>query len=212
MPLDRSDFLVYAVTDRFWSDDDDHFFQQIQDAALAGVRIFQLREKALPPDQLLDLARRFVRLCRNLNVFSIINDFPEIARDSEADGVHVGQADSDVSRARMILGPNKIIGVSTHSVREALDAQKNGADYLGVGAAFPSATKLNASAVSFDTIRAVAHAVRIPVVAIGGISAHNISQLKNCGLAGVAVVSAIFAQQDVSSAASDLFRLAHDFL
>ena len=207
MKLNENDFRVYAVTDRSWCEGEEAFFRQIRDAASGGVRVFQLREKNLSPECLLALAGRFTALCKELNVISIINDFPEVARACGADGVHVGQADLAVSQAREILGPGKIIGVSTHSVQEALAAQENGADYLGVGAAFSTATKSNARTVSKDIIRGVAEAVRIPVVAIGGVSCENILQLKGCGLAGVAVVSAIFAQPDVKTAAENLIRL-----
>ena len=125
-----------------------------------------------------------------------------------ADGVHVGQSDLAAGRAREVLGPDKLIGVSAHSVEEALAAQAAGADYLGVGAAFVTGTKADAAPISRDTIRAITEAVDIPVVAIGGISRDNITELAGCGLDGVAVVSALFAQKDVKAAAKELYALS----
>ncbi|MCI8810921.1 MAG: thiamine phosphate synthase [Oscillibacter sp.] len=210
MKLLHEDFRVYAVTDHTWAADDVAFFQQIRDAAAGGVRVFQLREKNVGAERLLELAVRFTALCRELGVISIINDLPETALLCGADGVHVGQDDLDVIQARRILGPDKMIGVSAHSVEEALRAQENGADYLGVGAAFITATKSNAKPISKETISAITRAVHIPVVAIGGVNPKNVFQLKDCGLAGVAVVSAIFAQPDARQAAQTLAQLCTD--
>ena len=153
-------------------------------------------------------AERFVALCRRKGVISIINDNVEIAARTGADGVHVGQEDLEAGRARALLGPDRIIGVSAHNVEEALAAQAAGADYLGTGAAFVTGTKTDAKPISRETIRAVTAAVDIPVVAIGGISRDNVLELKDCGLDGVAVVSALFAQPDVKAAAEELRRLS----
>ena len=201
---------LYAVTDRAWAADDDAFFRQIADAIDGGSAFVQLREKHLQGGDLLALARRFVALCREKGVVSIINDSPELAAAVGADGVHVGQEDLECSRARALLGPDKIVGVSAHSVEEALRAQAAGADYLGVGAAFVTGTKTDARPISRETIRAITAAVDIPVVAIGGVSRDNLPALKGCGLAGVAVVSALFAQKDVRAAAEELLALSRE--
>ena len=165
---------------------------------------------AARPEVAIPLYEKFVALCREKGAVSIINDNVEIAAQTGADGVHVGQEDLEAGRARELLGPDKLIGVSAHSVEEALAAQAAGADYLGVGAAFVTGTKTDAKPISRETIRAITAAVDIPVVAIGGISHDKILELKNCGLDGVAVVSALFAQADVKAAAEELLRLSEE--
>lgn len=199
---------LYAVTDRAWAADEDAFFRQIEAAVSGGAKIVQLREKHLDGAAFLAEAKRFTTLCRRLGAVSIINDSVEIALESGADGVHVGQSDLEAGRARALLGPDKIIGVSAHSRSEALRAQAAGADYLGVGAAFTTGTKTDAKPISRETIRAVTAAVDIPVAAIGGVSRENILELRGLGLAGVAVVSGIFAQKDVRAAAWELLELS----
>ena len=150
---------------------------------------------------------RFTDLCRRRGAVSIINDRVDIALACGAGGVHVGQGDLEAAAARQALGPDKILGVSAHSVEEALRAQAAGADYLGVGAAFATGTKADAKPITRQTIRSITAAVDIPVVAIGGITRENILELRGCGLAGAAVVSALFAQTDVRAAAAELRRL-----
>ena len=205
----RSEQLrLYAVTDRAWAADTDAFFAQIQAAIDGGAAFVQLREKHLGQDDFLAEARRFVALCREKGAVSIINDNVEIAAEVGADGVHVGQEDLACGRARAILGPDKIIGVSAHNVDEALAAQAAGADYLGVGAAFVSHTKGDAKPIAAEAMAAITAAVDIPVVAIGGITRENLPTLAGRGLDGVAVVSALFAQKDVRAAAAELRRLA----
>ncbi len=199
---------LYAVTDRAWAKDEDEFFSQIAAAIDGGARFVQLREKHLNREAFLAEAERFVALCREKRAVSIINDDVEIAAETGADGVHVGQEDLACGRARAILGPDKIIGVSAHNPEEALAAQAAGADYLGVGAAFASHTKGEAKPISAEGMSAVTAAVSIPAVAIGGITRENIDLLAGRGLAGVAVVSALFAQPDVRAAAEELRRLA----
>ena len=199
---------LYAVTDRAWAADEDAFLAQVEDAVDGGATFVQLREKHLNDEAFLAEAERFVALCRRKGVVSIINDNVGIAAKTGADGVHVGQEDLAAGRARELLGPDKIIGVSAHNAEEARAAQAAGADYLGVGAAFVTGTKTDAKPISRDTIRAVTAAVDIPVVAIGGISRDNILELAGCGLDGVAVVSALFAQPDVKAAAEEMLRLS----
>ena len=201
---------LYAVTDRAWAADEEAFWDQVRAAIAGGATMVQLREKHLAEDAFLAEAERFVALCREAGVISIINDNVDIAVKTGADGVHVGQEDLAAGRARELLGPDKIIGVSAHNAEEARAAQTAGADYLGVGAAFVTGTKADAKPISRDTSRAVTAAVDIPVVAIGGISHDNVLELAGCGLDGVAVVSALFAQPDVKAAAQELRVLAED--
>ena len=199
---------LYAVTDRARAADEDDFFRQIEAAIRGGAAIVQLREKRLEGDALLALARRFTELCRRMGAVSIINDRPDIALAAGADGVHVGQRDLAAGRARALLGPGKILGVSAHSPEEALRAQAAGADYLGVGAAFVTGSKTDARPIPRETIRAVTAAVDIPAVAIGGVNLENILELEGLGLAGVAVISGIFGQEDPEEAARKLKALA----
>ena len=201
---------LYAVTDRAWSPDTEDFFRRIGAAIDGGATFVQLREKHMSRENFLDEARRFVALCRSRGVVSIINDNVEIAIEVGADGVHVGQSDLACARARALLGPDKIIGVSAHNADEALAAQAAGADYLGVGAAFVTGTKADAKPITRETLRAVTAAVEIPAVAIGGITRENLLQLKGCGLQGVAVVSALFGQPDVKAAAAELLALSEE--
>ena len=208
MRVQPQQLRLYAVTDRAWAADTDAFFAQIEAAIDGGAAFVQLREKHLGQDDFLAEARRFVALCREKGAVSIINDNVEIAAEVGADGVHVGQEDLACGRARAILGPDKIIGVSAHNVEEALAAQAAGADYLGVGAAFVSHTKGDAKPIAAETMAAITAAVDIPVVAIGGITRENLPTLAGRGLDGVAVVSALFAQKDVRAAAAELRRLA----
>ena len=210
MKLNGSQLRLYAVTDRAWAADEDALMDQIAAAIDGGAGIVQLREKHLDHDAFLKEAKRFVALCREKGAVSIINDDVDIALAADADGVHVGQEDLAAGRAREVLGPDKILGVSAHNVDEALAAQAAGADYLGVGAAFVTGTKTDAKPITRETIRAVTAAVEIPAVAIGGITRENLPQLSGCGLAGVAVVSALFAQSDVKAAAAELLALSEE--
>ena len=168
----------------------------------------QLRDKDCSPAELLAETRALAALCHTRGVPFVVDDDVEVALASGADGVHVGQSDMVARRARALLGPDKILGVSAHNVAEALAAQADGADYLGCGAAFVTGTKLDAHPVTAETMTAVTHAVTIPVVAIGGIDAGNILQLQGRGLAGVAVVSAIFSAHDPAQASRELRALS----
>ena len=208
MNIQREDLRLYAVTDRAWAADGDALMDQIEAAVRGGVRVVQLREKGLDRAAFLAEARRFTALCRRLGVAGIINDSVEIALASGADGVHVGQSDLEAGRARELLGPDKIVGVSAHSPEEARRAREAGADYLGCGAAFVTGTKADARPISRETIRTVTAAAGIPVVAIGGISRENILELKDLGLSGVAVASGIFGQRDAEAAARELLELS----
>lgn len=210
MKIDAKRLRLYAVTDRAWAGGTEGLLRQVAEAIDGGAGIVQLREKHLGQADFLAEAERFVALCREKGAVSIINDNVDIAAQVGADGVHIGQEDLEAGRARQMLGPDKVIGVSAHSVAEALAAQAAGADYLGVGAAFVTGTKTDAKPISRETIRAITAAVDIPVVAIGGISRDNILELRDCGLDGVAVVSALFAQTDVKAAAEELLRRSEE--
>ena len=207
MKLEPSRLRLYAVTDRTWLRGGT-LADAVAAALRGGATLVQLREKTLDPADLLSEARQLTALCRAHGVPLVVDDNVEIALAAGADGVHVGQSDMAARRARALLGPDRILGVSAHNAAEALAAQADGADYLGCGAAFVTGTKLDAHPVSAETMRAVTAAVDIPVVAIGGIDAGNILQLQGRGLAGVAVVSGIFAQPDLTAAARELYTLA----
>ena len=199
--------LVYAVTDRTWLNGNT-LEQQVEQAIKGGATLIQLREKELSYTAFLEQAIQLKKVTDKYHIPLIINDNVDVAKAVNAEGVHVGQKDMEAGAVRQKLGENKIIGVSVQTVEQALLAQKQGADYLGVGAVFSTSTKLDASEVSFETLQKICDAVSIPVVAIGGINAQNIMQLKNSGIDGVAVVSAIFAQKDILQATKELTNLA----
>lgn len=203
MNLTKESLRLYAVTDRSWLGGAG-LETQVEAALRGGATFIQLREKDLPAADFLREAVILRGLCARYRVPFVINDNVEIARQSHADGVHVGQSDMAAARARDILGPDKIIGVSATTVAEALLAEKQGADYLGVGAVFPTASKADAAAVPLPVLRDICQAVSIPVIAIGGISPENVSQLAGTGIVGIAVISAIFAQRDITAATRDL--------
>ena len=205
MNFDRDSLLLYAVTDRAWLKGQT-LAQQVEQALLGGATMVQLREKQLDLPHFRREALEIQALCRRYGVPFLINDNVDLALDIGADGVHVGQEDM----VRQKLGPGKILGVSAHSPEEALRAQAAGADYLGAGAVFHTGTKSNVSTLSYDTLRDICAAVKIPVVAIGGISEGNILQLKGTGIAGAAVVSALFGQPDIQAAAQHMRKLAEE--
>ena len=211
MNCDKKDLLLYAVTDRAWLGDKT-LAQQVEESLKGGATMVQLREKHLDRETFKTEALELKELCRRYSVPLIINDNVELALEIGADGVHVGQEDLEAGRARALLGPDKILGVSAHSVEEALRAQEAGADYLGAGAVFPTGTKDDVSVLPYERLKDICAAVDIPVVAIGGIGTHNILQLSSSGVAGVAVVSAIYAQPDVERAARELKALAEEMV
>lgn len=186
--------------------------QQVEGVLKGGATMVQLREKHLSHEQFLAEALEIKALCRRYGVPFLINDDVDLALEVDADGVHVGQEDMEAGRARQRLGPDKIIGVSAHNVSEALRAQAAGADYLGAGAVFPTGTKGDVTALSYEALRDICQSVSIPVVAIGGIGPDNISVLAGSGIHGVAVVSALFAQPDPEGAARRLRALAEELV
>lgn len=208
MKLDKKDLLLYAVTDRHWLDGR-RLYDDVKKSLDGGASFIQLREKHLNDKDFLDEAIELQALCSKYNVPFVINDNVEIALKINADGVHVGQSDMEAGDVRKKLGPDKIIGVSAQTVEQALLAQKHGADYLGVGAVFPTGSKDDAEDVDFNTLKAICKAVTIPVIAIGGITRENIAELRGSGICGVAVISAIYAQKDIENAARSLKAAAY---
>ena len=207
MKLTNEMLRLYAVTDRAWLRGRT-FLEQVEDALRGGATMVQLREKTLDEDAFLREAIALAKLCHRYGVPLLINDNVEIARRSGADGVHVGQEDMAAEEVRDILGSDMIVGVTAKTVEQALRAQDAGADYLGSGAVFGSSTKLNAKPMTRETLSAITHAVSIPVVAIGGIHSGNILELAGTGIAGVAVVSGIFAAENIEEECRLLRRLA----
>lgn len=203
MNCTKEELLLYAVTDRSWLHGRT-LKEQVKEALDGGVTFLQLREKHIDSGLFLQEAQELKDLCKQYQVPFVINDDVELALKVDADGVHVGQSDMKAGDVRKKLGKDKIIGVSAQTVEQAVMAEKHGADYLGVGAVFPTSSKDDAQEVDYETLKAICQAVQIPVIAIGGINAQNVERLKGSGIYGVAVISAIFAQEDIKEAAKEL--------
>lgn len=204
----RRDLLLYAVTDRSWLGGRS-LESVVREAILGGATFVQFREKKFSganfaEEKILEEASAIKNLCDEFKVPFVVNDDVLLAKKIDADGAHIGQGDMPLERAREILGENKIIGVSAQNVEQAILAQRRGADYLGVGAIFQTQSKGDAQSVSIETLRSICEAVEIPVVAIGGINCENVSRLEKSGIAGVSVISAIFAADDIRAAAAAL--------
>jgi thiamine-phosphate pyrophosphorylase len=199
--------LLYVVTDQAWLGEHS-LAGQVEKTIKGGATFIQLREKNLVNDEFLNEAKQIKEITDAYRVPFVINDNIEIAIACDADGIHIGQEDMPVATARKIIGDNKILGVSVQTVEQAVKAEQDGADYLGVGAVFTTSTKLDADALSFDTLQDICKSVSIPVVAIGGINEKNILQLHGTGVDGVAVVSAIFAKPDLTHASQELLALS----
>ena len=206
--MKKEDLLLYAITDRYWLNGR-RLVDDVEKSLKGGATFMQLREKELDEKTFREEAVELKALCKKYNVPFVINDNVQIAKDVDADGVHIGQEDMYSGEARRVLGPDKIIGVSVQTVEMALEAERNGADYLGVGAMWATSTK-DADVVSFDTLRDICAAVKIPVVAIGGIKESNAAELKGTGIAGISVISAIFAADDIEKATRDLLKICKD--
>ena len=202
---------LYAVTDRAWVGKQS-LYEQVEDALKGGVTCVQLREKELPYDSFLSEAKEISALCSQYGVPFFVNDNAAIAMACGADGIHVGQEDLDAVQVRRLVGSGMMIGVSVHSVEEAFDAVRNGADYLGVGAMFSTATKADADVLTLETLRDICAAVEIPVVAIGGICEGNIGKLSGTGVDGVALVSAIFGADDIEKECRQLRKLSEQMV
>ena len=211
MKCDKKDLLLYAVTDRHWLNGET-LYSQVEKTLEGGTTFVQLREKDLDEEHFLEEAKEIKELCGRYHVPFVINDNVEIALAMDADGVHVGQSDMEAGDVRAKLGPDKIIGVSAQSVEQAVLAEKRGADYLGVGAVFHTDSKADAADVSHETLKAICESVHIPVIAIGGISRDNVSELAGTGICGIAVISAIFAQKDIKNATKELKILTEEMV
>lgn len=204
----RRAMLLYAVTDRAWLKEGETLPEVVETVLENGATFLQLREKDLDTENFLTEAESLRALCAAHHVPFVVNDSVEIALQCGADGVHVGQSDIRGRDIRALIGPEKILGISAGTVEEAVAAERAGADYIGVGAVFPTGTKQNAGSISRLQLRAIADAVSIPVVAIGGIRLENVHQLSGCGADGIAVVSAIFAAEDPGAATAKLRQCA----
>ena len=211
MKCDKKAMLLYAVTDRAWVGKQS-LYEQVESALKGGVTCVQLREKELDEDSFLKEAMEISALCKQYGVPFFVNDNVDIAIKCHADGIHVGQEDMEAAQVRQRVGDDMIIGVSVHSVEEALEAVKNGADCLGLGAVFSTSTKTDVDLLPRETLRDICAAVDIPVVAIGGINKSNISELAGTGIDGVALVSAIFAADDIESECRLLRKLSEDMV
>ena len=210
MKLNRKDLILYAVTDRAWLNGRT-LVQDVTSAIKGGATLIQLREKNLTHEEFKAEALEIQTLCKNFNVPLIINDDVELAKEINADGIHVGQSDMEAGNVRKLIGPEKILGVSVFTPEEAVLAESKGADYLGAGAVFHTGSKSDAVDITHETLKEICSAVKIPVVAIGGISLNNLNELEGAGIAGVAVISAIFAAQNIEQAARDLRSNAEKF-
>ena len=211
MRCDKRHMLLYAVTDRAWVGKQT-LYQQVEAALKGGVTCVQLREKELGEAAFLQEAKDICALCRRYGVPFIVNDNVDIAIACGADGIHVGQEDMEAGAVRRQVGEDMTLGVSVHTVEEAQQAVQDGADYLGLGAVFPTSTKTDADQMSGDMLQAICKAVEVPVVAIGGINRSNLLRLSGSGVNGVALVSAIFSAQDIEGACRELRALSEEMV
>ena len=207
MKCDKHTMLLYAVTDRAWVGEQT-LYQQVECALKGGATCVQLREKQLGDADFLQEAIQIHALCQQYGVPLFINDNVEVALQCHAEGIHVGQEDMAAAQVRQRVGDGMMIGVSVHSVEEALEAVRHGADCLGVGAAFSTHTKADVDVLPEGMMKAICDAVDIPVVAIGGIHKENLLRLKGTGVNGVALVSAIFGAEDIEAECRELKALA----
>lgn len=204
--MNRDSLKLYAVTDRSWLNGDT-LAHQVSMAIEGGVTMVQLREKEMEYDDFLKEAKEIKEICHKNNVVFLINDNVELAKEVDADGVHVGQSDLEAGNVRAILGKDKIVGVTAKTVEQAKAAEAAGADYLGSGAVFGTTTKKDAKPMSMELLKSITEAVDIPVVAIGGIDSSNAAGLADTGIAGIAVVSGIFAKKDIKAASKELLNI-----
>lgn len=209
--FDRNCLRLYAVTDRSWLGDET-LYTQVEKALKGGATMIQIREKELDEAHFEQEAREIQQLCKSYEVPLIINDNVALAKRIHADGVHIGQSDMQLVSAREILGDDKIIGVTAKTVEQAKEAEASGADYLGSGAVFGSSTKTDAKPMDHALLQRICESVSIPVVAIGGITSGNAVRLSGRGIAGIAVVSGIFANPDIEAETRHLLELVNNIL
>ena len=205
------DTSLYFITDSTGLSEEE-FLRRTEAALRGGVTLLQLREKNRTTREYLSLAEKVHALTRRYGVPLLIDDRLDVAMAMDAEGVHLGQSDLPIHMARRILGPDKIVGATAKTVPQAAEAYEQGADYLGVGAVFPTSSKSDVGEMSYETLKAICKAVSIPVVAIGGISGENVGKLAGSGICGVAVISAIYAAKDVKAAAADLKSTVEEML
>ncbi len=211
MKCDKKHMLLYAVTDRAWTGEKT-LYQQVEEALRGGVTCVQLREKEMDYEEFLQEAKEIHALCLQYGVPFIVNDNVEVAVSCGAEGIHVGQEDMAAGDVRRRVGDGMILGVSVHTVEEARKAVRNGADYLGLGAVFPTRTKADVDQIPGETLRAICDAVDVPIVAIGGINLANIGKLAGSGVDGAALVSAIFSAADIENTCRELRKLAESMV
>ena len=211
MRCDKKHMLLYAVTDRAWIGTQT-LYQQVEAALKGGATCVQLREKELDEAAFLQEAKELCALCRRYGVPFIVNDNVDVAQACGADGVHVGQEDMKAGEVRRRVGEDMILGVSVHTVEEARRAVRDGADYLGLGAVFPTSTKTDVEQMPNETLRAICDAVDVPIVAIGGINRGNILRLAGSGVDGVALVSAIFSAEDIEGTCRELRAMSEEMV
>ena len=208
----RKAMLLYAITDRTWLRETESLTEVCSRVLDNGATFLQIREKDLKEDDFEREAAELKNLCEKYRVPFVVNDNVQIALDIDADGVHVGQSDIRGRDIRSIIGPDKILGISAGTVEEALEAEKAGADYIGVGAVFGTSTKKDARNLTLEKLKEICAAVQIPAVAIGGINKNNVKELEGSGVDGIAVISAIFGAEDPGRAAGELYKLANDMV
>lgn len=211
MSISKSQMKLYVVTDRSWLDGK-LFTEEIEKTLQGGATLIQLREKNLSYDEFLKEGKEIKKITDKYNIPLIINDNVEIAMNIDASGVHIGQNDMDAAEVKKLIGKDKILGVTAKTVEQAIKAEKDGASYIGVGAAFSTSTKLDTRVITFETIKNICKSVTIPVVAIGGIDENNIMNLKGLGIHGVALVSSIFSKEDVLLATKQMLELTECML
>lgn len=211
MKCEKETMLLYAVTDRAWVGKQT-LLEQVEDALRGGVTCVQLREKELDEESFLEEAIRMRELCKKYGVPFIVNDNVEIALRCKADGIHVGQKDMEAGNVRALVGEDMLLGVSAQTVEQAIAAEQAGADYLGVGAMFSTATKADACEVSRAVAKEICEKVQIPVVAIGGINQENLLELSGTGVDGVALVSAIFGAEEIEPTCKKLKALSTEMI
>ena len=207
MKLDNNSMLLYVVTDRTWTINN-NLSEQVEQSILGGATFIQIREKDLSFDKFVEEGLKIKGITDQYHIPFVVNDDIDVALKINADGVHVGQSDMQAKDVRKLIGAEKILGVSAQTVEQAILAQNNGADYIGVGAVFSTSTKQDADNVSFETLAEIVRAVSIPVVAIGGICEDNILKLSGSGVDGVAVISAIFSKSDIKTTSRNLLELS----
>jgi thiamine-phosphate pyrophosphorylase len=211
LKLDKDTLLLYVVTDREWVGKSS-FEEQIEETLKGGATFLQLREKNLSFNEFLEQANKVKKITDKYKVPFLINDNVEVAMESNADGVHIGQGDMNAKEVRALIGDKKVLGVTASTVITAKLAEADGADYIGVGAVFKTNTKEDAEIISMDTIKDICKSVSIPVVAIGGIDETSVLDLKDSGIDGICCISAIFAKENIYEATKNLYNLAKEVI